>query len=115
MLLTKKQKKFLFTEVMSKEDQVKIFETCDLEWLLNQKFRLENDLYGWKGIWLGKEKQTILNFPNNPGWQEVLDHIDEYEQCEWCELWFHKEDELVHYHKWRLCDRCKSYLQSRGE
>lgn len=114
MVLNEKQKRYLFSNIMSKEDQVKIFETCDLEWLLKQKLDLREDMYGWKGLYMDNEKQTILNFPNNPGWLYDLEHIDELYQCQWCNDWFEK-DEMVFRKRGftKLCSRCDSYLASR--
>lgn len=114
MKLNQKQKLFIFTETMSKRDLVKIFETDDVEWLVKQKVELKEGFHGWKALFLDGEEYTQLNFPNNPGWNEVLNNIDEFDYCEWCEMWFEKS-ELHSYHRFRLCDRCKSYLKSRGE
>ena len=113
-LLNQRQKRYLFQHIISRADQVKIFETDDLEWLMKQKVELMNSAYGWKALYMNDEKYTILNFPNNPGWSEVLDNIDDYDECQWCNEWFPK-DELIYQRRGFtvLCRRCRDYLISR--
>ena len=117
MVLNKKQKMFVFTDVLSDEDKVKIFETTDIKWLTSQRVAIgKDDGHGWKPLIVNGEEMTLLNFKNNPGWQEVLDHIDEYEQCQWCGEWFLKDEMIIRKRGFtKLCDRCDYYLKSRGE
>lgn len=115
MVLNQKQKKYVFTQILSKKDLVKLFETTNLEWLCKQKVEIKNeDAQGWKELWCDKELITKLNFPLCPGWQTALDDIDNMEQCQWCEDWFPK-DEMVFKKKGftKLCDICDRYLASR--
>ena len=113
MTLNKKQKIFIFTHVLSKHDLVKIFETDNTDWLCKQKVALKDGVKGWKDLYMNGEMYTSLNFPQNPGWQTILDDIDEFDCCNWCEEWFSR-DELVHPNKrWTLCKQCYDYLVSR--
>lgn len=114
MKLNKKQKLFLFTQVISNQDKVKIFETDDVDWLVSRNVELKEWYRGWKRLIVDGEEYTQLNFPNNPDWSEILDNIDDYNYCQWCGHWF-PLDELTKLKKWRLCDRCRTYLISRGE
>lgn len=108
---------YLFTQILSKNDLIKLFETINLKWLCGQKVEIKNeDSHGWKELWCDKELITSINFPLNPGWQYDLDHIDEIEQCQWCEEW-HPKDEMVFRRRGftKLCSHCNDYLKSRGE
>lgn len=115
MKLNVKQKKFLFTYMLSNSDKVKIFETTDLKWLCSQKVEIKNeDVHGWRELWCDGELVTTLNFATYKEWDEILNNIDDYEQCQWCEEWFPK-DEMVFKKKGftKLCHQCRSYLISR--
>ena len=117
LTLNKKQKLFLFTEILDKESLVKIFETTDLKWLCSRKVVLgDYDDYGWRPLFVDGDEMTSLNFFNNPGWDEILNNIDDYEMCQWCNEWCHR-DEMVFRKRGftKLCDRCDRYLKSRGE
>lgn len=116
MKLNKKQKLFLFTEMLSDSDKIKIFETNDLDWLCSQKCEIKNeDAYGWQELWCDGEMVTKLNFATyGVQWNEVLLNIDEYERCQWCEQW-EIRDEIVFRKRGftRLCRNCNTYLLSR--
>ena len=116
MLLNKKQKRYLFTEILSKEDLIKLFETTDLKWLLSRKVKIsEIDTHGWKPLIVDGEKITDLNFSQyGERWNEVLNNIDEWEQCQWCNEWLPLE-ELIKKRKGFtiLCPHCRDYLVSR--
>ena len=114
MLLNKKQKLYLATEILGAREMVKIFETDSVEWLVKQKIIIrEPDSYGWRALVVNGEEYTKLNFDYYKEWDEVLNNIDDYEQCEWCKEWFHK-DEIKKYKGFKVCDRCQGALWSRG-
>lgn len=115
MLLNKKQKRFLFTEILNDEDKIKLFETTDLNWLLSLKIKIKKGTLGWKSLVVDNEEITQLNFfKYGEEWNEVLNNIDDYEQCEWCKEWF-KIDEMVNRSRGfkHLCHHCNDYLKSR--
>lgn len=115
MVLNKKQKLYLFTAILDNESKVKIFETTDLNWLCKQKAKIGNkDDFGWRPLIINGEQITLLNFAQNPDWDEVLNDIDNWEQCQWCKEWF-PCDEIIFAKKGftKLCHHCKDYLISR--
>jgi hypothetical protein len=115
--LNKKQKRYLAKEMLGSVEMVKLFETNDFEWFAKQKIVIgEKDQYGWRPLIVNGEEITLLNFAYNPGWEYDLDHLDEMDECQWCEGWFDK-DEMVYRRRGftKLCKQCQSYLISRGE
>ena len=61
MVLTEKQKEYLFTEMFKPYDLAKIFDTCNISWLVAQKVELKDDGYGWLEVLLSGTKYTSLN------------------------------------------------------
>lgn len=116
MPLNKKQKQFLFTAILEKESLVKIFETTNLKWLCSQKVVIgKDDGHGWKPLIVNGVEETKLNFAMyGEFWNEVLENIEEWEQCQWCEEWFHKDEIIFRKRGFtRLCHQCRDYLISR--
>lgn len=77
MTLNKKQKTYLFTEILDQHDLIKIFETTDLKWLCSQKVVIKNeDSHGWKELWCDGELVTSLNFATyGSEWNKNLDEL----------------------------------------
>ena len=113
MKLNKKQKRYLFTKMISKKDLVKLFETTNLDYLMSLNVEIgKKDSNGWRPLIVDKVKITNLNFDYYKEWEQVLDNINDYEQCQWCECWLHKS-EMVFRKKGftKLCNHCDCYLR----
>ena len=65
--LTKKQKMFLFKNIMDAADVVKIFDLCELAaidyWLVKEPVSLKKNSDGWYGVYVDNQLYTSLN-PN---------------------------------------------------
>lgn len=116
MKLNKKQKLYLFTEILDKDSLYKIFETADIDWLCSLEVKIEKpDKDGWRPLIVDGRHETSLNFDlYGERWNEILDNIEDYEYCQWCEEWFHKDEIIFRKRGFtRLCHQCNSYLISR--
>ena len=86
--LTKKQKLYLFTQIIPESDLAKIFDITDIDYLVKQNITLK-DNNGWYDLYWDKDLYTYLNPNINTEMYDFMfsDELDDYEYCWWCREW----------------------------